>query len=115
MALIILSNLSKNYGLEYNLVWDYTHYGWQTYEEGVAMISKHKLIDSASKIISKSTSKNDITTRNVVYGNYITSKFQFNMFSTHLHWRTSYSDEEQNNQIKVIKQMVNEKKTQIIM
>ena len=56
MALIISENLSEKYGVEYNFEWGWVHYGWDVWEEGVAVLSKHALIDSESRYISSNTS-----------------------------------------------------------
>lgn len=111
MALIISKSLKKNYGFDYSFVWDWAHYGWNVWEEGVSVLSKHQLIDSDSRYISSSTGYNSINSRKVIYGSYLTPKGRINIFSAHTHWRLTLDDEEQNNQIKNIKLMVLEKES----
>ncbi|MEA3450658.1 MAG: endonuclease/exonuclease/phosphatase family protein [Bacteroidota bacterium] len=111
MALIISDNLKESYDIEYNFVWDWAHYGWDNWEEGVAILSKHPLVDSESRYISSSTSVNNITSRKVIYGSYQIPDGEIHIFSAHTHWRTSTTDEEQNNQINNIQLMVNEKES----
>lgn len=111
MALIISNKLQENYDVEYNYVWNWAHYGWDVYEEGVAILSKHYLVDSEARYISSSTSTNNLTSRKAIYGLYQIPEGSIHMFSTHTHWRTSESDKEQNNQMKNIKRMVNEKES----
>lgn len=113
MALIISNNLKENYGVEYNFVWNWTHYGWDVWEEGIAILSKHSLIDYEDRYISSSTSTSNIASRKAIFGSYQIPEGRINIFSTHTHWRTSESDEEQNNQINNIKLMVDEKETLI--
>ncbi len=109
MALKIIQNLDKDYNKKYSITWDWAHYGWQQYEEGVCIISKHDLLDTDQKIISTSTSVDNITSRKAIYGSYKVQKTRFNILSAHTHWRTSLEDEEQNNQVKAIKEMAAEK------
>ncbi|MCB9310709.1 MAG: endonuclease/exonuclease/phosphatase family protein [Lewinellaceae bacterium] len=109
MALKINEILEKKYNKHYEITWDWAHYGWQIYEEGICILSKELPLEQESRIVSKSTSKEDITTRKVIYGAYQKFGRQFNIFSAHLHWRQSLNDEEQNNQIKALKAMAIEK------
>lgn len=115
MALLISKGVAEKYGVTYNYIWDWSHYGWDVWEEGVAVLSKHSLVDNASRYISTSNSTSSITSRKVLYGSYaVLSLGRVNIFSAHTHWRTSVNDEEQNNQIKNIKLMVVEKEQPII-
>lgn len=109
MAIKITEIINKKYKQKYNMVWDWAHYGWQIYEEGVCVISKHELLEHEARLVSAASSKNDITSRKVIFGGYRWKNVQFNIFSAHLHWRVSAEDEEQNNQIKAVKKMATEK------
>ena len=112
MALIIANRLQEKYNIEYSFVWHWAHYGWTVWEEGVAILSKYPVIDSEDRYISSGTSVNNITSRKVIYGSYQVPDGRINIFSAHTHWRTSETDEEQNNQIKNIKSMVDEKQSE---
>ena len=79
------------------------------YEEGICILSKELPLEQESRIVSKSTSKEDITTHKVIYGAYQKVWQAIQYFSAHLHWRQSLNDEEQNNQIKALKAMAIEK------
>lgn len=109
MALIIANKLKEIYGVEYNISWDWAHYGWDVWEEGVAVMSKHDLIDTDERFISTNTSQTSTSSRKVIYGSYLTEHGKLNLFSTHTHWRTSENDQEQNNQINNVRTMVEEK------
>jgi maltose 6'-phosphate phosphatase len=109
MALIITARLKDKYNADYNYAWNWAHYGWTVWEEGVAVLSKHALLDSDDRYISTSTGTNSITSRKTIYGSYQLPFGRINVFSAHAHWRTSLTDEEQNNQILNIKSMVAEK------
>ena len=109
MALIISKQLKDKYNLDYNYVWDWAHYGWSVWEEGIAILSKHQLIETDERYISSNTSTGNITSRKAIYGSYQLQNKKINFFSTHTHWRTSTTDEEHNNQIRNIKLMAEEK------
>lgn len=111
MALIISNSLKEKYNLDYNFVWNWSHYGWSIWEEGVAILSKHELIESEDRYVSTFTGTGNITSRKVIYGSYQMHQDRINIFSAHTHWRTSLTDEEQNNQISKIKLMVDEKES----
>ncbi len=109
MALEIARRLKQSYDMEYNYVWNWAHYGWEVWEEGVAVLSKHPLLDSDERYVSTATGTNTISSRKVIYGAYQIPEGRMHVFSAHTHWRTSLSDEEQNKQIENIKTMVAEK------
>ena len=109
MALVVSDRLKTKYNAEYNFVWNWAHYGWTVWEEGVAILSRYPLINSEDRYISTFTGTSDITSRKVIHGSYQTPDGIFNLFSAHTHWRLTESDEEQNNQIKKIKSMAAEK------
>jgi len=111
MGLIIKNKIKEKYGIDYNLVWDWAHYGWDIWEEGIAILSKHPLVDTDHRYISSNISTSSITSRKAIYGSYQTKDVRINIFSVHTHWRTSLYSEEQNNQINSTKYMVNEKET----
>ncbi len=109
MALIITDRIREKYDTNYNYVWDWAHYGWNIWEEGVAVLSKHNRISTDSRYISTNTNTSNITSRKTIYGSYQLQDGNLNLFSVHTHWRTSLTDDEQNNQILSIQQMVDEK------
>ncbi|MCK5777101.1 MAG: hypothetical protein KAH25_13035, partial [Bacteroidales bacterium] len=112
MALIIANRVKEKYAVDYNFVWNWAHYGWNVWEEGVAILSKHTLIDTDERYISSNTSVSNIQSRKVIYGSYQMDDGILNVFSAHTHWRTSTTDQEHNNQINNIKQMVVEKEAE---
>lgn len=108
-ALIICQILKSKYNVDYNFTWGWSHYGWDIWEEGVAVLSKHTKIDSEDRYISTSTTTSNITSRKAIYGSYETASGIFNIFSAHTHWRLSTTDAEQNSQINKLKAMATEK------
>lgn len=71
---------------------------------------KQPILETESQYISANKSPTNITSRKVIYASV---EFPIigvvNFFSTHTHWRTSETDEEQNKQVQNIQAMVKEK------
>jgi len=111
MALIISERIKRKYNTDYHFVWNWSHYGWNVWEEGVAVLSKYPVIQSEDRYVSSNTSTGSITSRKVIYASCQAPGGLFNVFSAHTHWRTSLTDDEQNNQINKIKSMVLEKES----
>ena len=109
MALLITNRLKEKFNANYNFVWNWSHYGWNVWEEGVAVLSKFPVVASEDRYISASKSTGSITSRKVIYASCQAPGQLFNIFSAHTHWRISASDEEQNKEINNIKSMVSEK------
>lgn len=112
MALIITERLQEKYDLNYNFVWNWSHYGWTVWEEGVAILSKYTVVNFDDRYVSSTSNTSSIESRKVIYGSFQIPDLGFiNLFSAHLHWRTSLTSEEQNNQIKNVKLMLDEKES----
>jgi maltose 6'-phosphate phosphatase len=111
MARIISQRLLEKYHVNYDFVWNWSHYGWTVWEEGVAVLSKYPITQSEDRYVSSNTSTASITSRKVIYASCQAPGGVFNIFSAHTHWRTSLTDEEQNYQVINIKSMVLEKET----
>lgn len=110
MALILAQRLKEKYNAVYNYVWDWSHYGWDVWEEGDAILSNHTLIDTDSRFVSTNTSTSGILSRKAIYGSYLLPAGDtINLFSTHIHWRLSENDPEQTFQVNNLKAMVTEK------
>ncbi len=52
-GLVLIEEIKKLGGEEYHLVWDYSHIGYDIYEEGLCILTKHKIVNSESFYISK--------------------------------------------------------------
>ena len=108
----IAEMLNEKFGSKYSFSWDWAHYGWNVWEEGVSVLSKYPLIETDSRYVSASTTQSNIESRKVIYGAFQFDDKRIHLFSAHTHWRTSETSEEQNNQIKKIKSMVVEKEAE---
>ncbi len=110
MAKIIAGRIMEKFGKTYYFKWDWAHYGWEVWEEGVAVLSKYPITAYESRYISSLTTVTSIESRKVIFVSCQAGNSRvFNLFSAHTHWRTSLTSEEQNNQVKKIKLMVEEK------
>ncbi|MBM7588073.1 maltose 6'-phosphate phosphatase [Bacillus pakistanensis] len=85
-CLILLDEL-KRLGVEdYELVWDFAHIGYDVYEEGVALLTKHPIVDTQSFFVSRSSDTSYWKTRKVIgvtisyFGN------ELSFYSCHLGW-----------------------------
>jgi maltose 6'-phosphate phosphatase len=109
MALIISDRIMEKYQVQYDFAWNWAHYGWTVWEEGVAVLSKYPVVQSEDRYVSQNTNTGSITSRKVIWASCQSPDGLFNIFSAHIHWRTSVSDEEQNNQVRNIQIMVDGK------
>ncbi len=108
MALIIQHKLKEKYGLDYHFTWDWAHYGWSVYEEGVAVLTKYPVAYSGSRVISTTNDVNAITTRKAVFAGVNTPWALLDVFSAHLHWKQYSSDPEPKNQVSRLKTYASE-------
>jgi maltose 6'-phosphate phosphatase len=109
MVLIISDRIMEKYQVQYDFAWNWAHYGWTVWEEGVAVLSKYPVVQSEDRYVSQNTNTGSITSRKVIWASCQSPDGLFNIFSAHIHWRASVSDEEQNNQVRNIQIMANEK------
>lgn len=86
-AYIIQQILLKKFGLDYQLDWDWSHYGWQEWEEGLAILSRFPMRNFNSKYVTNSTSKSDWKSRIAVHAEIEISKtLLLPLTNTHLGW-----------------------------
>ena len=110
MAYIITKKLKEDYQKDYYYTWDWAHYGWDVWEEGIAVVSKYPITKSESIWISTSTGTTNLVSRKGIFGE---SEFpnigKIHFFSTHTHWMASDTDTEHQKQITNIKNFVIQK------
>jgi len=112
MAKLIADTLSRKYGKSYAYAWDWAHYGWDVWEEGLAVMSKYPMQNSEAQYISTSHSNTDIESRKAVFGAFDVPDFgRLHLFSTHTHWRTSETSQAQNLQIETLKNFAAQKES----
>lgn len=105
----ILSRLSDK---NYQVAMDWSHYGWDVWKEGSAIISRYPIIKSDSKYISnpKNGTKNFWQSRNVVNAKVILpNRKEIDIYSVHSGWWDS-SDEPFFEQVKRLDDWMEKKK-----
>ena len=76
----------------YNFIWDFSHIGYDIYEEGLAILSKHNINNYESFYISNSTREDFYKTRKIIKANIIINDEEISFFSCHLGW---WNDEQE--------------------
>lgn len=91
-ALVLLKMLDSLGCKGYKMVWDFSHIGYDRYEEGVCIITKHKIEEDYSFFVSKSKDKNFWKTRKVLGASIKIKEELIDFYSCHLGW---WQDEEE--------------------
>lgn len=83
----ILMEELKSLGIgKYEFVWDLSHIGYDIYEEGLALITKHNIIDYESFYVSKSKDIRNYKSRKIIKAKIGINKDEFQFLSCHLGW-----------------------------
>lgn len=109
-ALLLKEELDK-YGMgKYNFCWDFSHIGFDIYEEGLAIFTKHRIINSESFFITKNQDRSYWKTRKVVKMTISYNKKDLDFYSCHVGW---WNDDEEpfKNQVDNIIKRVNDNTT----
>lgn len=77
---------------KYNFYWDFSHIGYDVYEEGLAIFTKHKIISNESFFITKGENKTYWKTRKIVKTRIAYGEKYLEFYSCHLGW---WGDEEE--------------------
>lgn len=97
-ALVLLAELKKLGCTEYNMLWDYSHIGYEIYEEGLSILTRHPIIDTHSFFITSSHDKSFWKTRKIVGATLQINEALIQVYSCHLGW---WQDEEEPFQLQV--------------
>ncbi|NFL89159.1 endonuclease [Clostridium botulinum] len=84
-AVLLKSELDK-YNTNYNFFWDFSHIGYEKYEEGLAIFTKHNIVDEKSFFISKATDVEYWKTRRIVKLTFEYNNENIDIYSCHLGW-----------------------------
>jgi maltose 6'-phosphate phosphatase len=91
-VLVLLEELKKIGVSEYSFVWDLSHIGYEIYEEGVAILTKHPIEKKYSFFVTKGSDINFWKTRKIVGAKIIYHKEPVSFYSCHMGW---WEDEEE--------------------
>lgn len=89
---LILQNEISALGKDYYLMWDYSHIGFDIYEEGLAILTKAPMINKESFYITNSSAKDYWRSRNIVCATVNFQGKEIDIYSCHLGW---WHDEEE--------------------
>jgi maltose 6'-phosphate phosphatase len=90
-AHVLLEKLKKLGVTGYKLVWEFVHLGYPGYEEGVAILTKHPIIQEYSFFVSKNPDTNYWKTRKIAGAKISYQGHPISFYSCHLGW---WNDEE---------------------
>lgn len=91
-VLVLLEALEKLGVTDYEYVWDMSHLGYEIYEEGSALLTKHPIIEKRSFFVSQSHDITNWKTRNIVGASIHYKNETISFYSCHLGW---WRDEEE--------------------
>ncbi|ENK1242087.1 endonuclease/exonuclease/phosphatase family protein [Clostridium sp. FAM 1755] len=113
-AFVLIKELEKLGANKFNLIWDFAHIGYDKYEEGLAILTKHPIKEKKSFYISRSEDKNFWKTRKIVKCKINYNNNEICFYSCHLGW---WNDEEEDFKLQVNKlvQHIKEDETCIVM
>ncbi|ARK28578.1 endonuclease/exonuclease/phosphatase family protein [Halalkalibacter krulwichiae] len=89
---VLLDELRKLGVTNYNFFWDFAHIGFEVYEEGLAILTKHKIEKKHSFFVSQSNDNNNWKTRKIVGATIQYKGRSVSLYSCHLGW---WHDEEE--------------------
>ncbi|PKG25331.1 endonuclease/exonuclease/phosphatase family protein [Niallia nealsonii] len=89
---ILLQELKKLGVTDYSFIWSFSHIGFEIYEEGLAILTKHPIIEDYSFFITNGTDTSYWKTRKIIGAkiNYHNNPISF--YSCHMGW---WKDEEE--------------------
>ena len=106
-AKILADSLFERTGIGYNYTWQRTHFSWSIFDEGIAIMSPHIILESDFVDLPRG-----LFNRKSLWAKVLTQSGIVNLFNTHL----SFGNQEdvRIEQVKAIKAFVSEKSTQNI-
>lgn len=82
----------EEFNYNYNYIWDFSHIGYDIYEEGLAILTKHNIDEKESFYITKSSEKDFYKSRKIIKCTVNIDNTKINFFTCHLGW---WNDEEE--------------------
>ncbi len=90
-AVLIMERLGGERGSWHGPAWDWAHYGWDVWEEGVAVIARHPIRGSGSRWLSTSQSRTDhAASRKAMRARIdLPGAGPIDVYSAHLSWESA--------------------------
>lgn len=113
-VVLLKKELDKISNEKYEFYWDFSHIGYAIYEEGLAIMSRHKFLSSESFFITQGEDRSYWKTRKIVKSTIKIDEKEFDFYSCHLGW---WNDEEEpfKYQADRLLEYMNKDKTSILM
>ena len=113
-ALLLKKELDKYEKDKYDFYWDFSHIGYDVYEEGLAIFTKHKIIESNSFFITESENILYWKSRKMIEVKIYYNKKELNFYSCHLGWWND-EDEPFKNQVDNLLKYINKDSISILL
>lgn len=91
-ALVLVEELRKIGVADYSFTWDFAHIGYDVYEEGLAILTKHRIEEEYSFFVSRGQDQSYWKTRKIVGAKIEIEGQLVSFYSCHLGW---WQDEEE--------------------
>ncbi|WP_394136755.1 endonuclease/exonuclease/phosphatase family protein [Cytobacillus oceanisediminis] len=91
-GLVLIEELKKLGVKDFQFTWDFSHIGYDVYEEGLAILTRHEIKEEYSFFITKSHDQNYWKTRKIAGTKILYQNRHISFYSCHLGW---WHDEEE--------------------
>ena len=85
-AEVLINELKKLNETKYKYVWDFSHIGYDIYEEGLAILTKHPIVAFNSFYVSKDSTITNYKSRKIVSATIKINNTDVDFYSCHLGW-----------------------------
>jgi len=82
----VLRELLLKDGKFYEYAWDWVHYGWNVWEEGLGILSRYPIIDFKSKYVSKIQNVNSFNSRKLLKASINFNSQIIDVYIVHFNW-----------------------------
>lgn len=108
-AEILVQELSKLDINDYSFIWDIAHIGYDIYEEGLAILTRHPIKDYHSFYVSSDESINNYKSRKVIKATININNEDYVFYNCHLGWWNDKEEPFKYQADKLIESLVSEK------
>lgn len=83
---LLKKELDKYSNDKYDFYWDFSHIGYDIYEEGLAILTKHKILNTESIFITQNKNTDYWKTRKIIKTTIKYNEEKIDIYSCHLGW-----------------------------